>query len=92
MAFVILDTCNTCGLCLDECPIEAISVGDPIYVIDETCCEFQECVAVCPEEAIVHEDDVPNNDVLNNDVPYGNVYNDHISEKIADGPVNKSLE
>lgn len=58
MAFVIIDTCNTCGLCVDECPIEAIESGDPIFIINETCCEFQECVAVCPEDAIVHENDI----------------------------------
>lgn len=69
MAYVILDTCNTCGLCLDECPIDAISVGESIYVIDDTCCEFQECVAVCPEDAIVNEDDVPSGDMLKNDTP-----------------------
>jgi len=69
MAYVILDTCNTCGLCLDECPIDAISVGESIYVIDDTCCEFQECVAVCPEDAIVHEDDVPSGDMLKIDAP-----------------------
>lgn len=69
MAYVILDTCNTCGLCVDECPIDAISIGESIYVIDDTCCEFQECVAVCPEDAIVHEDDVPSGDMVKNDAP-----------------------
>jgi ferredoxin len=59
MAYVILDTCNRCGLCVEECPIDAIEPGEPIFVINEMCCEFQECVAVCPEEAIVHEDEVP---------------------------------
>jgi len=58
MAFVILDTCNRCGKCVDECPIDAIEPGDPIYVITDLCCEFQECVALCPEKAIVHESEV----------------------------------
>ncbi|MCH8276204.1 MAG: 4Fe-4S binding protein [Bacteroidetes bacterium] len=61
MAYVILDTCSQCGLCVDECPIDAIELGDPIYVITDMCCEFQECVAVCPEEAIVHENLVERN-------------------------------
>ncbi len=55
MAFIITDQCNACGVCLDECPIEAIEPGEAKFVINETCCEFQECVAVCPEEAIIHE-------------------------------------
>lgn len=82
MAYVILDTCNSCGLCLDECPIEAISIGDPIYVIDDTCCEFEECVAVCPEDAIVHEDDVSGEGELDGTIP----------EEIESESVTKSPE
>ena len=55
MAFIITDACNACGVCLDECPIEAIEPGEAKFVINDLCCEFQECVAVCPEEAIIHE-------------------------------------
>lgn len=50
--FVITPDCTACGLCVDECPISSIEVGDPIYVINDTCCDFEECVAVCPEDAI----------------------------------------
>ena len=31
----------------------AIAVEDPIYVIDDTCCDFEECVVVCEFDAIV---------------------------------------
>lgn len=53
MPYVINDACTACGLCLEQCPISAISAGDPIFTIDETCCDFEECLVVCPEEAIV---------------------------------------
>ena len=34
MAYKITDECLACGACVDECPNEAISEDDPIYVID----------------------------------------------------------
>lgn len=64
MALMINDECTVCGACLDECPNEAISEGDPYYVIDpDKCTEcvgfFNEpqCVDVCPVDAIVPNPD-----------------------------------
>jgi electron transfer flavoprotein alpha subunit len=54
MAYTINAQCTACGLCLPTCPIDAIAIGDPIYVIDqESCCDFEDCLAVCPVNAIV---------------------------------------
>jgi ferredoxin len=54
VAYKIIATCTACDACLPACPIDAISAGDPIYVIDqELCCDFEDCLAVCPVEAIV---------------------------------------
>jgi ferredoxin len=64
MALMINDECTVCGACLDECPNEAISEGDPIYVIDPKLCtecvgfyDEPQCVDVCPVEAIVPNPD-----------------------------------
>jgi Fe-S-cluster-containing hydrogenase component 2 len=39
---------------LPVCPIDAISAGDPIYVIDAALCvDFEDCLPVCPVNAIV---------------------------------------
>jgi ferredoxin len=57
MAYRITDACTTCGLCLDVCPIGAISEGDPAFVIDDTCCDFEECLVECPDDAIVPLDE-----------------------------------
>ena len=57
MAYTIIASCTACGLCLPACPIDAITPGDPLYVIDqELCCDFEDCLAVCPVDAIVPSD------------------------------------
>jgi ferredoxin len=60
MAMKILDDCISCGACEPECPTEAISEGDSIYVIDLNVCvecvghhDSPQCVEVCPVDCIV---------------------------------------
>ena len=60
MAMTITDECISCGACEPECPVEAISEGDVIYLIDaEICVECEghydssQCVEVCPVECII---------------------------------------
>ncbi|HLV30025.1 MAG TPA: 4Fe-4S binding protein [Chitinispirillaceae bacterium] len=56
MAHKITDACLACGTCLPECPVEAISEGDPIYVIDsDKCTDCGACAESCPAEAIKPE-------------------------------------
>ena len=51
MAYVINDTCVSCGSC--ECPVNAISQGDGKYEIDaDTCISCGTCAGVCPTGAI----------------------------------------
>lgn len=59
MALYINDDCTACDACVDECPNEAITAGDPIYVIDPARCSecvgaFDEpqCRLVCPADSI----------------------------------------
>lgn len=53
MAHVISEECISCGACVAECPVEAISEGDGKYVIDaEICTDCDACAAVCPVDAI----------------------------------------
>ncbi len=59
MALLINEDCVNCGVCEPECPNEAISEGDDIYVIDWEHCtecvgwyEEAQCVEVCPVDCI----------------------------------------
>ncbi len=58
MAYKIIDECISCGACETECPNQAISEGETIYVIDPDRCtecvgafESSKCADVCPVDA-----------------------------------------
>ncbi|MGK7345770.1 MAG: YfhL family 4Fe-4S dicluster ferredoxin [Candidatus Nitrospinota bacterium M3_3B_026] len=64
MALLINEECVNCGVCEPECPNEAISEGEDIYVIEpEKCTECvghydePQCVDVCPVDCIVTDPD-----------------------------------
>lgn len=54
MAVIIdKDLCIGCGICVDECPQEALRVEDNIAVVNEDACiECGICIGECPQEAI----------------------------------------
>ena len=57
MAHVISSDCVSCGSCESQCPVNAISQGDSIYVIDaDKCVDCGACVGVCPVNAISQAD------------------------------------
>ncbi len=59
MALYITEECTYCAACEPECPTQAITAGDDIYIIDPNTCneceglDEQACVVVCPAECIV---------------------------------------
>ena len=89
MATMITSECINCGACEPECPNEAITQNDEIYVIDPVLCtecvgfhDYEACAAVCPVDCCVTD---PNNvepegvlidraRVLHNDVDFGDVF------------------
>jgi ferredoxin len=60
MSTHITADCINCGACEPECPNEAISEGDEIYLIDPELCtecvgfyDHEACQAVCPVECCI---------------------------------------
>ena len=72
MATYITEECINCGACEPECPNEAISEGDDIYVIDPNLCtecvgfhDHEACQAVCPVECCLPDPkNVESEDIL----------------------------
>lgn len=65
MALIITEDCINCNACVDECPNDAISEGDSIYIINSELCtecvgffDEPQCVNVCPvEDTIIPDPD-----------------------------------
>lgn len=65
MSTMITEECINCGACEPECPNEAISAGELVFVIDPLLCtecvgfhDQEACAAVCPVDCCVPD---PNN-------------------------------
>jgi Pyruvate/2-oxoacid:ferredoxin oxidoreductase delta subunit len=65
MATMITNDCINCGACEPECPNNAITQGETIFVIDPQLCtecvgfhDYEACAAVCPVDCCVTD---PNN-------------------------------
>ncbi len=65
MATMITEECINCGVCLPECPNEAITEGSEIFQIDPVLCtecvgfhDVEQCAAVCPVDCCLPD---PNN-------------------------------
>lgn len=60
MSLKITEQCINCDVCEPECPNDAISAGEMIYVIDPSRCtecighfDIPQCQEVCPVECII---------------------------------------
>ena len=64
MAYIITEECILCGACEAECPNDAISEGDVVYVVDADRCtecvgfyDESQCAAVCPVVSCIPDPD-----------------------------------
>jgi ferredoxin len=64
MAYVVTEPCIKCVYtdCVDVCPTDCFRVGPNFMAIDpDGCIDCGVCVSECPVEAIVYDDDLPEN-------------------------------
>ncbi len=66
MSTMITEECINCGVCEPECPNEAITEGEEVFVIDPLLCTEcvgfhpkEQCAEVCPVDCCVPD---PNNE------------------------------
>jgi ferredoxin len=56
MPWVDQDGCTGCGECVEECPVDTISIEDEVAEIDmDNCIRCGRCHEVCPEDAVRHD-------------------------------------
>src|SRR5258708_13611564 len=66
MSTMITEECINCGACEPECPNQAISQGEDIFVIDPLLCtecvgfhDEEACAAVCPVDCCIPDPNIP---------------------------------
>lgn len=107
MATMITGDCINCGACEPECPNNAISQGNPVYVIDPLLCtecvgfhDYEACAAVCPVDVCVTD---PNNveseevliaraRVLHKDTEFGEGFQSRFRKTEASKPAAPAVE
>ena len=56
MPWVDEEQCSGCAVCVEECPVDAISMQDEIAAIDmDGCIRCGVCHDMCPEDAVRHD-------------------------------------
>ncbi|MBN1551469.1 4Fe-4S binding protein [bacterium] len=59
MPWIKQENCTGCGICIDECRVHAISMGNGFAHIDmELCIRCGTCHDVCPQDAVRHDSEL----------------------------------
>jgi len=68
MPWINRQMCTGCNVCVDECPVGAITMdnGDKAVIDDEACIRCGTCHDVCPEDAVRHDSERIPQDVTAN--------------------------
>jgi len=68
MPWVNEDMCVGCGVCVDDCPVGAITLKDDQKAIinEDECIRCGRCHDVCPQEAVRHDSEKIRQEVKTN--------------------------
>lgn len=56
MPWINEEMCTGCGVCLDECPVDAITMDEDTAIINnEECIRCGICHDICPLDAVRHD-------------------------------------
>jgi len=67
MPWIKQEDCTRCGICIDECPVDAIVMEDAgARIIDDECIRCGKCHDVCVVDAVKHDSERIPQDVEEN--------------------------
>jgi len=67
MPWVAKDMCIGCGVCVEECPVDAIAMEDDVAEIDMSeCIHCGRCHDVCDQHAVRHDSETVDEEVKTN--------------------------
>jgi len=57
MPWINEDMCVGCGVCVDDCPVDAIELKDDqkAFINEDECIRCGRCHDICPQEAVRHD-------------------------------------